>query len=245
MLGKSYIEREQAKKETNIQVANFLETWNENTPITILELLRLIKNYENFNSILLLILQVVDKELIKWRIDGRYMGLYDLIVSMLVNHFITEWFECYNDNIQANESYHELVDYFDYTGVPFILGVLEFENYEYPCEQPMGFYDFKKCFSKMLLKKLKENPIMQENPILYTMARDIAIRNSLFLNNRIPYGPNMFVRNLVMFSWFYKMFAHAQQASSHTVESKINSSNLNRIPNEIIELMYKKYFIYS
>lgn len=263
MSDNSYIQRKQAEKKTKGQVKKFLEKWNENTPITILELLRPIKNYEDFNNILLLILQVVNKELIKWRIDCLYIGLYDLIVSMLVNHFITEWFECYNGNIQANESYQELVYSFDETEVPFILGVLEFEK-EYPCEQPTGFYDFKEDFSIRLLKKLQENSIMQENPImretverfkfaadyalacviLYTMARDIAIRNSLFLNNRIPYGPNMFVRNLGMFSWFYKMFAHAQQASSHTVktESKINSSILNRIPSEIIDYMIKTYF---
>ena len=266
MLGVSYIQRKQAEKKTNEQVEKFLEKWNENTPIAILELLRRIKNYEDFNNILLLILQVVDKELIKQRIDCRYMGLYDLIVSMLVNHFITEWFECYNGNIQANERYHELVDDFDNDEVPFILGVLKID-YEYPCEQPTGFYNFKEDFSIMLLEKLKENSIMQENPImretverfefgtdyalacdiLYTMTRDIAIRNSLFLINRIPYGPNIFVRNLVVFSWFYKMFAHAQQASSHTVkiESKINYSILNRIPSEIIDFMIKKYFIYS
>lgn len=255
MLGKSYIESEQAKKETNIQVANFLETWNENTPITILELLRLIKNYENFNSILLLILQVVDKELIKSRIDNRYMCLYELIVSMLVNHFITEWFECDKDNIQAMKSYDELDVHFDFNMVPFLIWDIESESkdkeYYLKLDQPAGFYDFKKYFIEVLDKKLEENPRIQEtvkifensqDNLLYNMAKNIAIREYMFSNDNlscITYSPNIFVRNLVMCSWFYKMFARAQQASSHTVK------NVSKLPSEIIAYMIKKYFIYS
>jgi hypothetical protein len=253
---------EQTDRNAKIQAVKILKTWDKNTPIATLELLSLIKNYKNFNSILLLILQVVDKELIKWRIDNMYMGLYELIVTMLVNHFITEWFDCHNCKIQAIESYHELNIHFDFNEVPFLIWFLESnsKDKEYSSDQPMDIlYDFKNYFCKVLNKKLEENPGIQEivkifknseDNLLYNMAKDIAIREHMFSNDnlsRIQYSPNMFVRNLVMFSWFYKMFVRAQQTSSHTVKngSKLNSSILNRIPSEIIDYMIKKYFIYN
>lgn len=263
----SFIQKKKTDRNAKALADNFLNKWNQNKNSSTQELLWLIKNYKNFNSILLLILQVVDEELIKWKIDHMYIGLYELIITMLVDQFIIDWIDCYKCNIQANEKrYTEIREQLDLSGVPFVIGYLESSVYrddEYLSEQPVGFYNVKTYFSIVLDKKLEENSIIQENftmretverckhaedGILFTMAREIAImdmHNNSFpcITNdnliRIPYDPNMIVSNLFILSWFYKMFAHAQLELSHPVK------NVSKLPSEIIDYMIKKYFKYS
>ena len=264
----SFIRNKKTDRNAKALADNFLNKWDQNKNSSTQELLWLIKNYKNFNSILLLILQVVDDELIKWKIDHMYIGLYELIITMLVEQFIIKWIDCYNCNIHANENrYTEIREEFDFSGVPFVIGYLESsvhrDDEDLP-EQPNGFYVVKKYFSRMLDKKLKENSIIQENlimretvkscehagdGILFTMARDIAIMDYMHNNGfpcitndnliRIPYDPNTIVPNYFILSWFYKMFAHAQLELSHPVK------NVSKLPSEIIYYMIKKYFKYS
>lgn len=261
----SFIGNKKTVRNAEALAYNFLNKWDQNNNSSTQELLWLIKNYKNFNSIL--ILQVVDEELIKRKIDNMYIGLYELIITMLVDQFIIEWIDCYNCNIYAENRYTEIREDFDFSGVPFVIGYLESslhrDDEDLP-EQPNGFYVVKKYFSEMLVKKLEENSIIQENRImretvercehaedgiLFTMARDIAIMDYMHNNGfpcitndnliRIPYDPNMIVHNYFILSWFYKMFAHAQLELSHPVK------NVSKLPSEIIDYMIKKYFKYS
>jgi len=71
-------------------IANvFIEIWRENQVLAIQLVTQLINKYKNLSCLLLLILQILDEDLIKWKINSKCIGLYEFIVTVLVNQFIT------------------------------------------------------------------------------------------------------------------------------------------------------------
>jgi len=266
-----YKKKKTTEKNAKAIADELINIWCEKPDLVRELYTNVINKYKNTASLFLLVLQVLDEDLNEREINATCMGLYEFILTMLVNQFITEWIDYCNwkqsilvnqfiteridnDNIQPTESY------FDMEYVPFLIWFLECErDDEYPLDQGKAFYDFKYDFCKMLNKKLKEDPVIDitveylkyaENSLLYNMAKEIAIRERMFLDsgiiiyrtndnlNRTAYDPNIIVHNLSMYYWFCKMFARAQaqQESSHTVKtgSKLNSSILYSIPIVII-----------
>jgi len=225
------ITEENARTIANV----FIEIWHKNQVLAIQLVTQLINKYKNSSCLLLLILQILDEDLIKWKINSKCIGLYEFILTVLVNQFITEWIDYYNCiqsilveqfiteqinyNIQPTESYQD----FDIDSIPFLIWIIESERSrddEYPLDQGTSYYDFKKDFCDELKKKLEENQILQttiqfeysENCLLFDMSLRIEVRKLLLSNiitndnlNRSQYDPNIIVHNLSMFTWFSKM----------------------------------------
>jgi hypothetical protein len=227
--------KEITEKNARTIANEFIKIWHKNQGLASQLFTQLINKYKNSSCLLLLILQVFDEELIKWRIDDKCNGLHEFIVTVLVNQFITEWIDYYNcnqsilvedfiteqinNNIQPTESYQD----FDKDRVPFLIWIIESarsRDDEYTLDQDISYYNFKEDFCDELKKKLEENQILQktiqfkysENCLLFDMSLRIEVRKLLLSNiitndnlNRSQYDPNIIVHNLSMFTWFSKM----------------------------------------
>jgi len=202
------ITEENARTIANV----FIEIWRENQVLAIQLVTQLINKYKNLSCLLLLILQILDEDLIKWKINSKCIGLYEFIVTVLVNQFITEWFDYYtcNQSILVKQFITERFNYniesyqdidFDIDSVPFLIWYLESvsADKEYGWDQPYAFYSFKNDFCEELKKKLEEDPILQttvdifknsEDSLVYNMSLYIEVRKILFSNNHIPYVTN-------------------------------------------------------
>ena len=227
--------KEITEKNARTIANEFIKIWHKNQGLAIQLVTQLINKYKNSSCLLLLILQILDEDLIKWRIDNKCNGLHEFIVTVLVNQFITEWIDYYNcnqsilvedfitgqinNNIQPTESYQD----FDKDRVPFLIWIIESARSiddEYTLDQDTSYYEFKEDFCDELKKKLEENQILQttiqfeysENCLLFDMSLRIEVRKLLLSNiitndnlNRSQYDPNIIVHNLSMFTWFSKM----------------------------------------